>query len=84
MRRPGRSVFGRHDFFWVYGPVSSLWGLTKGCLCEPREMYGLRPYANQAWKACGMFIGVSLAGCTSIRIIVTLGYEYRLFVADIT
>jgi hypothetical protein len=39
---------------------------------------------NQAWKACGVLIGVSPAGCTSIRIAVTLGYEYLLFVVAIT
>jgi hypothetical protein len=31
-----------------------------------------------------VLIGFSPAGCTSIRIVVTLGYEYRLFVAVIT
>jgi hypothetical protein len=61
-----------------------MWGLAKGCLRGPQEMYGLGPYVNRAWKACGMLIEVSPAGCTSIRITVTLGYEYRLFVAVIT
>jgi hypothetical protein len=48
------------------GPDSSLWGLVKGCLRRPREMYGPRPYTNRAWKACGLLIGFSLAGCTMI------------------
>jgi hypothetical protein len=66
------------------GAYFVLGGLVKGCLCEPREMYGPGPYMNQACKACGMLIGFSRAGCTSIQITATLGYEYRLFVAVIT
>jgi hypothetical protein len=38
-------------------------------------MYGSGPYANQAWKVCGMLIRVSPARCTSIQIAATLGYE---------
>jgi hypothetical protein len=41
-------------------------------------MYGPEPYTNRVWKACGMLIRVSPAECTSIRIVVTLGNEYRL------
>jgi hypothetical protein len=63
------------------GHVSSLWGLAKCCLRGPREMYGPRSYTN---RACGVLIGFSPAGCTSIRIAATLGYEYRLFAAIIT
>jgi hypothetical protein len=40
----------------------------------------VQDYVNRAWKACGVLIGFSLARCISIRIAVTLGYEYRLFV----
>jgi hypothetical protein len=39
------------------------------------EMYGLRQYANQTWRAYGVLVGFSPAGCTSIRIAATLGYE---------
>jgi hypothetical protein len=59
----------------------SLWGLAKGCLHRPREIYGLGQYANRAWKACGVLIEFSPVGCTLIQIAVTLGYEYCLFVA---
>jgi hypothetical protein len=41
-------------------------------------MYGLGPYANQAWRAYGVLVGFSPVGCTSIRIVVTLRYEYPL------
>jgi hypothetical protein len=44
-------------------------------------MYGVGSYANRAWKVCDVLIKFSPTGCTSIRIIVTLGYEYRLFLA---
>jgi hypothetical protein len=59
------------------GHASSSRGLAKGYLCGPQEIYGPRPYANQAWKACGELIGFSPAGCTSIRIVTTLRYEYH-------
>jgi hypothetical protein len=49
--------------------------LAKGCLRRPREMYGSGPYANRTWKACDVLIGFFPAGCTSIRIAVTLRYE---------
>jgi hypothetical protein len=39
---------------------------------------------NQAWKACDVLIGFSPTGRTSIQIVVTLEYKYRLFVAVIT
>jgi hypothetical protein len=29
---------------------------------------------------CGVLVGFSPTGCTSIQIVMTLGYEYRLFV----
>jgi hypothetical protein len=59
----------------MYGLVSTSWGPVKGCLHEPREMYGPGPYANRVWKACGVLIEFSPAGCTLFRIAVTLGYE---------
>jgi hypothetical protein len=57
----------------------TLWGLAKGCLCGPHEMYGRGPYPDRVWKPCGVLIGFSPAGCTSIRITATLGYDYRFF-----
>jgi hypothetical protein len=35
-------------------------GTSERFLRGPREMYGPRPYANKAWKACDMLIGFSL------------------------
>jgi hypothetical protein len=58
-----------------------MWELVKGYLCGPWEMYGPGPYTNRAWKLRGVSIGFSPVGCTSIRVTVTLGYEYYLFVA---
>jgi hypothetical protein len=39
---------------------------------------------DRAWKVCGVLVEFFLIGCISIRITVTLGYEYRLFVVVIT
>jgi hypothetical protein len=36
------------------------------------DTYGHGPYADRAWKACGVLVRFSTAGCTSIRIAVTL------------
>jgi hypothetical protein len=45
-------------------------------------------YTGHMWtgvgSVCVMLIGFSPTGCTSIRITMTLGYEYHLFVAVIT
>jgi hypothetical protein len=58
---------------------------TKGCyVLTTWDTYGLEPYADWAWDVCSVLVGFSLAGCTSIRITVTLGYEYRLFDVVIT
>jgi hypothetical protein len=81
IRRLGQSVFSRQDFSHVYGFVLTSWGLANGCLRGPHEMYGRGPYED---RACGVLIKFSPAWCTSIRIIATLRYEYRLFVAVIT
>jgi hypothetical protein len=57
----------------------------KGCyMWTAWDTYGRGPYVDREWKACGVLVGFSLAWCTSIRITVTLGYEYLLFVAVIT
>jgi hypothetical protein len=48
----------------------------KGCyMWTAWDTYGRGPYADRAWKACGVLIEFSPAGCTSIRITATLGYE---------
>jgi hypothetical protein len=49
---------------------------AKGCyMWTTWDTYGPRPYVDCAWKACDMLVGFSSAGCTSIWIIATLGYE---------
>jgi hypothetical protein len=56
--------------------LNSVDDFTKGCyMWTTWDMYGWGPYANWAWKACGMLVEFSPVGCTSIRITVTLGYE---------
>jgi hypothetical protein len=50
--------------------------LAEGCyVLTVWYTYGLRPYADWAWKVCGVLVGFSPAGCTSIQIVVILGYE---------
>jgi hypothetical protein len=39
------------------------------------DMYGPGPYADWAWEACGVLVGFSPTGCTSIRIVMTFRYE---------
>jgi hypothetical protein len=57
----------------------------KDCYTQTmRDTYGLGPYTDHAWKACGMLVRFSPTRCISVWIAVTLGYEYRLFVAVIT
>jgi hypothetical protein len=48
------------------------------------DTYGQWPYVDWTWKVCGVLVRFSPAGCTLIRIPVTLRYDYRLFVAVIT
>jgi hypothetical protein len=48
------------------------------------DTYDRGSYTDRVWKACGMLVRFSSAGCTSIRIATTLEYEYCLFVAVIT
>jgi hypothetical protein len=49
---------------------------TKGCyILTTWDMYGLGPYADWVWKVCGVLVGFSPAGCTSIRISATLKNE---------
>jgi hypothetical protein len=50
--------------------------LLEGCYAlTVWDTYGLGPYMDWAWKACGILVGFSPAGCISIRIATTLGYE---------
>jgi hypothetical protein len=48
------------------------------------DTYGHGPYADWVWDARGVLIIFSPTYYTSIQIVVTLGYEYHLFVAVIT
>jgi hypothetical protein len=48
------------------------------------DIYGRWSYTDWAWKACVVLVKIFPAGCTLIRIIATLRYVYRLFVALIT
>jgi hypothetical protein len=58
---------------------------VKGCYkLTTWDTYGLGPYADWAWDACGMLVGFSHVGCTSIRIAASLWYEYRFVAAVIT
>jgi hypothetical protein len=63
-------------FLGAVGSVQICRWLTKGCyVLVVWNTYGLGPYADWTWDACGVLVGFSPAGCTSIRIIATLGYE---------
>jgi hypothetical protein len=75
----------REPFFsGAVGSVQTCWWLAKGCyVLTAWDTYGMGPYAIWAWDACDALVEFSLAGCTSIWITTTLGYEYRLFVAVI-
>jgi hypothetical protein len=39
------------------------------------DTYGRGPYVDQAWKVCDVLVRFAPAGCTSIQITTTLGYE---------
>jgi hypothetical protein len=39
------------------------------------DTYGLGPNVDWVWNACGVLVEFSPAGCTSIQIVMTLGYE---------
>jgi hypothetical protein len=83
--QPGWEVESGALFLGSSTFVQPCWWLTKGCyMWTTWDTYGRGAYADWAWKACGMLVGFFPTGCTSIRIVVTLGYEYRLFVAVIT
>jgi hypothetical protein len=56
--------------------VQHCWWFAKGCyMWTTWDTYGQGPYADRVWNACGVLSGFSPAGCTSIRITATLGYE---------
>jgi hypothetical protein len=68
--------------FFSRAMSNSIDDFMKGCYTWTAwDMYGRGSYVDWAWKACGVLVEFPPAGCTSIRITVTLGYEYRLFVA---
>jgi hypothetical protein len=56
--------------------VNSIDDYAKGCyMWTMWDTYGLLPYADRAWKVCGILVGFSSARCTSIQIAATFGYE---------
>jgi hypothetical protein len=63
-------------FSGVVTLLNSVDDYMKGCyMWTTWDTYGLGPYMGWAWKSCGVLVGFSPAGCTSIRITVTLRYE---------
>jgi hypothetical protein len=67
----------REPFFSrVVDLFKSVDNYVKGCYAlTVWDTYDVGPYADWAWKACGVLVGFSPAGYTSIRIAMTLGYE---------
>jgi hypothetical protein len=56
--------------------LNSVDDFTKDCyMWTMWDTYSRGSYTDQEWKACGVLVGFSPVGCTSIRIIATLGYE---------
>jgi hypothetical protein len=76
----------REPFFsGAVGSIQICRQLVKDCYALTTwDIYGLGPYTDWAWDACDVLVEFSPTWCTSIRIVATLGYEYRLFVAVIT
>jgi hypothetical protein len=65
--------------------LNSVDDYAKGCYTwTVWDIYGRGPYVDCAWKACGVLVTFSLAGCTLIQITATLRYEYRLFMIVFT
>jgi hypothetical protein len=57
----------------------------KVAICGPREIRMIEGHTRtERGKRVACWSDFFPVGCTWIRIIVTLGYEYRLFVAVIT
>jgi hypothetical protein len=48
------------------------------------DTYGRGSYVDRVWKTCDVLVGFFFVGCISIQIVVTLRYEYHLFVTVIT
>jgi hypothetical protein len=58
---------------------------AKGCyMWTTWDTYGPGPYTDWAWKACGVLVGFSPTGCTSIRITWLSDMINHLFVVVIT
>jgi hypothetical protein len=74
--RPACWGLCREPFFsGAVGSVQIYRWLAKGCYAlSTWDTYGLGPYAEWAWDACGMLVGFSPSRCTSIRIAMTLGW----------
>jgi hypothetical protein len=63
-------------FSGAVGSVQICRRLAKGCyMWTMWDTYGLGPYTDWAWEACGMLVRFSPVGCTLIWITATLGYE---------
>jgi hypothetical protein len=74
----------RETFSWPIDLYKSVDNFAKGCYAlTVWDTYGLGPYVEWVFDACGVLIWFFPIGCTSIWIIATLGYEYRLFAAVI-
>jgi hypothetical protein len=80
IRRPSSCGLCRKPFF--LGAVDlykSVKDFATGCyVLTAWDTYDLGPYVDWAWDACGVSVGFSPVGCTSIRIIATLRYEKPL------
>jgi hypothetical protein len=76
---------GSPFFSGAVGSIQIYQRLVKGCyVLTTWDTYGRWPYVDWSWNACSVLVGFPPARCTSIRIAVTLGYEYRLFMTVIT
>jgi hypothetical protein len=77
-RRAG-NVVGNSFFSGAVTLSNSVDDFMKGCyMWTMWDMYGQWSYVNWVWKACGVLVGFSRVGYTSIPIIVTLRNKYRL------
>jgi hypothetical protein len=74
--QPGWGLCREPFFSGVVDLCKSVDDCAKCCyMWTTWDTYGPGPYEVWAWKACGMLVRFSLAGCTLIRIATALGYE---------
>jgi hypothetical protein len=80
--------------YWTYQSHAGVYGVlllravdlfksidvcAKGCYALTMwDTYGLGPYVNWVWKACGVLVWFSPAWCISIQIAMTFIYEEPL------